>query len=75
MQGSVFRRIYALLGEFRVDGGFHDSCTFQCGLVGYFTSPGMGPFKCYVTLEGVGGYMPKRYEALRGGGGSYVSVT
>ena len=27
------------------------------------------PFKCYVTLEGVGGYMPKRYEALRGGGG------
>ena len=28
-----------------------------------------GPFKCYVTLEGVGGYMPKRYEALRGGGG------
>ena len=29
----------------------------------------MGSFKCYVTLEGVGGYMPKRYEALRGGGG------
>ena len=28
-----------------------------------------GSFKCYVTLEGVGGYMPKRYEALRGGGG------
>ena len=28
-----------------------------------------GPFKCYVTLEGVGGCMPKRYEALRGGGG------
>ena len=26
------------------------------------------PFKCYVTLEGVGGYVPKRYEALRGGG-------
>ena len=24
-------------------------------------------FKCYVTLKGVGGYMPKRYEALRGG--------
>ena len=24
---------------------------------------------CYVTLEGVGVYMPKRYEALRGGGG------
>ena len=34
-----------------------------------------GPFKCYVTLEGVGGCMPKRYEALRGGGGGYVSVT
>ena len=30
---------------------------------------GKGSFKCYVTLEGVGGYMPKRYEALRGGGG------
>ena len=34
-----------------------------------------GSFKCYVTLEGVGGYMSKRYEALRGGGGGYVSVT
>ena len=29
----------------------------------------VGSFKCYVTLEGVGGYMSKRYEALRGGGG------
>ena len=28
-----------------------------------------GSFKCYVRLEGVGGYMSKRYEALRGGGG------
>ena len=28
-----------------------------------------GPFNCYVTLEGVGGCMPKRYEALRGVGG------
>ena len=34
----------------------------------------VGSFKCYVMLEGVGGYMPKRYEALRGVGG-YVSVT
>ena len=33
-----------------------------------------GSFKCYVTLEGVGGYMPKRYEALREGGGGYVSI-
>ena len=33
-----------------------------------------GPFKCYVTLEGVGGYMPKRYEALRGGGGGGTSA-
>ena len=24
---------------FRVGGGVHDSYTFQCGLVGYFTSP------------------------------------
>ena len=28
-------------GEFRVGGGVHDSYTFQCGLVGYFTSPGI----------------------------------
>ena len=29
------------VGEFRVGGGVHDSYTFQCGLVGYFTSPGI----------------------------------
>ena len=34
-----------------------------------------GSFKCYVMLEGVGGYMSKRYAALRGVGGGYVSVT
>ena len=28
-------------GEFRVGGGVHDSYTFQCGLVGSFTSPGI----------------------------------
>ena len=27
-----------------------------------------------VILEGVGGYMPKRYEALRGGGGGVTSA-
>ena len=37
-------------------------------------TPGKGPFKCYVTLEGVGGCMPKRYEALRGGGGGVTSA-
>ena len=41
VHGSVFRRIDALLGEFRVGGGVHDSYTFQCGLVGSFTSPGI----------------------------------
>ena len=41
VQGSLFRRIDALLGEFRVGGGVHDSYTFQCGLVGSFTSPGI----------------------------------
>ena len=41
VQGSVFCRIDALLGEFRVGGGVHDSYTFQCGLVGSFTSPGI----------------------------------
>ena len=29
------------LGDFRVGGGVHDSYTFQCGLVGSFTSPGI----------------------------------
>ena len=28
-------------GLFRVVGGVHDSYTFQCGLVGYLTSPGI----------------------------------
>ena len=28
-------------GGFRVGGGVNDSYTFQCGLVGYFTSPGI----------------------------------
>ena len=28
-------------GGFNVGGGVHDSYTFQCGLVGYFTSPGI----------------------------------
>ena len=41
VQGSVLRFIDALLGEFRVGGGVHDSYTFQCGLVGYLTSPGI----------------------------------
>ena len=29
------------LGGYRVGGGVHDSYTFQCGLVGSFTSPGI----------------------------------
>ena len=29
------------VGEFRVGGGVHDSYTFQDGLVGSFTSPGI----------------------------------
>ena len=41
VQGSVFRHIDALLGEFRVGGVVHDSYTFQCGLVESFTSPGI----------------------------------
>ena len=28
-------------GGFRVGGGVHDSYTFQCGLMGSFTSPGI----------------------------------
>ena len=37
-----------------------------------------GSFTWYVTLEGVGGYMPKRYKVLRGGGGlrqRYVTLS
>ena len=41
VQGGVFRRIDALLGEFRVGDVVHESYTFQCGLVGSFTSPGI----------------------------------
>ena len=40
--GQLFqphRRTYG--GVIRVGGGVHDSYTFQCGLVGYFTSPGI----------------------------------
>ena len=37
--------------------------------VTYYVITCKGSFKCYITLEGVGGYMPKRYEALRGVGG------
>ena len=60
-------------GEFfRVGGGVHDSYTFQCGLVGYFTSPGIdtrykGPTAFSVSSErhwqgGVNGIakVPKR---------------
>ena len=32
---------YSHTGGFRVGGGVHDSYTFQCGLVGSFTSPGL----------------------------------
>ena len=35
------RFIAALSHNFRVGGGVHDSYTFQCGLVGSFTSPGI----------------------------------
>ena len=41
VQASVFSRIDALLGEFRVGGGVHGSYTFPYGLVGSFTSPGI----------------------------------
>ena len=38
VQGSV---ALSHTGDFRVGGGVHDSYTFQCGLVGSFTSPGI----------------------------------
>ena len=59
---------------FRVGGGVHDSYTFPCGLVGYFTSPGIdtrykGPTAFSVSSErhwqgGVNGIakVPKRSE-------------
>ena len=48
---------------------FHDISQFE-----FQDGCHKGSFKCYVTLEGVGGCMPKRYEALRGGGGGVTSA-
>ena len=33
--------VFSHTGGFRVGCGVHDSYTFQCGLVGSFTSPGI----------------------------------
>ena len=47
-QGPLYRAV-----RVRVSGGVHDSYSFQCGLVGSFTSPGINSFlpkyrvKCY----------------------------
>ena len=53
-------------GGFRVGGGVHDSYTFQCGLVGYFTFPGIDTRKkgptAFTVSSGVNGIakVPKR---------------
>ena len=39
--GQLFQPHRSTSGGFRVGGGDHDSYTFQCGLVGYFSSPGI----------------------------------
>ena len=39
--GQLFQPHRRTSGGFRVGGGVHDSYTFQCGLVGSFTSPGI----------------------------------
>ena len=39
--GQRFQPHRCTSGGFRVGGGVHDSYTFQCGLVGSFTSPGI----------------------------------
>ena len=44
VQGSVYSAAYSHTEGFRVGGGVHDSYTFQCGLVGSFTSPGPTAF-------------------------------
>ena len=38
---AAFGAAYSHTGGFRVGDGVHDSYTFQCGLVGSFTSPGI----------------------------------
>ena len=39
--GQLFQPHRRTSGGFRVGGGVHDSYTFQCRLVGSFTSPGI----------------------------------
>ena len=39
--GQLFQPHRRTSRGFRVGGGVHDSYTFQCGLVGSFTSPGI----------------------------------
>ena len=39
--GQLFQPHRRTSGGLRVGGGVHDSYTFQCGLMGYFTSPGI----------------------------------
>ena len=39
--GQLFQPHRRTSGGFRVGGGVHDSYTFQCGLVGPFTSHGI----------------------------------
>ena len=39
--GQLFQPHRRTSGGFRAGGGVHDSYTFQCGLVGSFTSPGI----------------------------------
>ena len=43
--GQLFQPHRRTSGGFRVGGGVHDSYTFQCGLVGYFSSPGIGLYR------------------------------
>ena len=53
-------------GGFRVGGGVHDSYTFQCGLVGSFTSPGIDSIRH--QIEGTNGFycLTRKTLAKRG---------
>ena len=59
---------------FRMGGGVHDSYTFQCGLVGSFTSPGIdtrwkGPTAFSVSSERHWQRLPGNISVPPGGGG------
>ena len=63
----VYLQVQIWKGESRLGPHLHPQ-NLGCKAV-----DGKGSFKCYVTLEGVGGYMPKRYVGWGGLRQRYVT--